>query len=68
MGYRVTYNDDIKEFKTKKQIAEHYQLSVYVVNKIVSLHNDVDFMKTIRKPQYIPRYNDAFDKMKIVFI
>jgi len=68
MSYQVTYDNETKEFKTKKPIAEHYKLTVYIVNKIGSLHNDYTFVDSVRKPHYIPRYINAIEHMKIVYI
>ena len=38
--YLVTYNDNIKKFKTKNEIMQHFDCPLYIVDKIIKKTED----------------------------
>ena len=38
--YLVTYNDNIKKFKTKSEITQHFDCPLYIVDKIIKKTED----------------------------
>jgi len=63
--YSATYNDQTKEFKSKNEMIEFFNVPLYLINKVIYKTNEPNY---ITKANCHDIYSDFYDNVNIYLL